>query len=293
MDIPSELIWKKLVQGYHNFTRSEKKISDYIFNHKIGAQYMTITELAAECGVGEATLTRFCRTLGYNSFTEFKMALAKNSARVLDADETGRFFGNISPSDSLEDMCWKLYNANREALAQTYRLIDPKSIATAVDLMEQANHIYCYGQGGSSILAMEAWGRFIPVSSKFQWIQDSHMQAMAAALLDPGDVILYFSFSGATKDLMDVAQITSTKNVNLILITGYSTAPAASMADVVLLCSGVEGPLQMGSVAVKVAQLYIIDILYNEFSRRDMAKTAGNLETTANAIVNKHLQFQN
>lgn len=119
------------------------------------------------------------------------------------------------------------------------------------------------------------------------------MQAMAAALLDPGDVILYFSFSGATKDLMDVAQITSTKNVNLILITGYSTAPAASMADVVLLCSGVEGPLQMGSVAVKVAQLYIIDILYNEFSRRDMAKTASNLETTANAIVNKHLQFQN
>lgn len=289
MELRQEYILSKLRTDYDTFTRAEKKIADYVLTYKFDVQYMSITELAAKCGVAEATLTRFCRTLGCGGFTGFKLALAKGSSLSLTAGESEEMKKAINPSDTLGEMCQKLYNADREALSQTYQQIDPEQILRAVDYIQKAGRVYCCGQGGSGILAMEAWGRFITVTNKVQCVQDSHMQAMAISLLEPEDAILYFSFSGATKDLMDIAQIAGQAKVRLLLVTGSATAPAAALADVVLLCGAVEGPLQMGSVAAKVAQLYIIDVLFNEYCRRELAQTEQNREKTAEAIMSKFL----
>lgn len=277
----------KLTQGYGDFTNAEKKIADYILAHTLAAQYMTITELAGASGVAEATLTRFCRRLGCSGFGAFKLSLAREESAARGGEEL-RGEG-LSPEDSVEELCYKLYNANQEALNQTYRLVDPGRVSQAVDIIGRAGQIYCCGQGGSSIMAMEAWGRFITVTNKIHWIQDSHMQAMAAALLEKDDAILFFSFSGATRDLMDIARIAQERGVRMVLITGATTAPAAAFAEVLLLCGAVEGPLQMGSVAAKVSQLYIIDVLFNEFCRRDRGLTDRNQALTAEAISNKYL----
>lgn len=289
MELRQESILTKLKQQYDMFTRAEKKIADYVLAHRFNVQYMTITELAARCGVAEATLTRFCRTLGCGGFIEFKLDLAKDSTFALTADETDAKEKAVKPTDSVDEICQKLYNSDWEALFRTYQQIDPEGIKRAVDYIQKAARIYCCGQGGSSILAMEAWGRFITVTNKVQCIQDSHMQAMAASLMEPDDVILYFSFSGATKDLMDVAQIAVKKKVRLLLVTRSPTVPAAALADVVLLCGAVEGPLQMGSVAAKMSQLYLIDVLFNEYCRRELKQTEQNWEKTTDAIINKFL----
>lgn len=282
-------ILTKLVQEYNTFTKSEKKITDYILAHKHDTQYMTITELGTECGVAEATLTRFCRRLGCGGFNDFKLSLAKAAVSSRDPDSMYDLYGEVYPTDSVKDMCQKLYNADKEALTQTFQLLDPDSIVTTVDYIQRADRVYCYGQGGSSILAMEAWGRFATVTPKMQWIQDSHMQAMAASLLKKNDVILYFSFSGSTRELMDVAQIAGKRGVHLVLVTRFPKSPGAAYADVLLQCGAMEGPLQPGSIAAKVSQLYVIDVLFNEFCRRDMRRSLENRDLTANSIANKHL----
>lgn len=289
MELRQESVLTKLRQERDTFTRAEKKIADYILAHKFNVQYMTITELAAKCGVAEATLTRFCRTLGCGGFIEFKLSLAKDSTLSLTTDEAAAMKAAIKPTDSMDEMCRKLYNADWEALSRTYQQIDLEKVSLAVDYIQQASRVYCCGQGGSSILAMEAWGRFITVTNKVQCVQDSHMQAMSVSLLEPDDVILYFSFSGATKDLMDVALLAAQAKARLLLVTRSPTVPAAAMADVVLLCGAVEGPLQMGSVAAKISQLYIVDVLFNEYCRRTPEKTKQNREKTTNSIIKKFL----
>ena len=287
MGKPTESVLTKLTWQYGSLTKAERRITDFILSNKTAAQYMTITELAEKSGVSEASLTRFCRRLGCKSFGDFKLALAKECASILD--EALVQDDGIRSTDTVDELCQKLCNANREALAETYRLIIPERVAAAVDLLQRAGRVCCCGQGGSSIMAMEAWGRFVTVTNKVQWIQDSHMQAISAALLEKDDVILFFSFSGATRDLMDVARIAREREVRLILVTGYHTAPAAEYADVLLLCGAIEGPLQMGSVAAKVSQLYLIDVLFNEFCRRDQALSGKNRERTADAISGKYL----
>ena len=116
-----------------------------------------------------------------------------------------------------------------------------------------------------------------------------YMQAMAAALSTPDDVILFFSYSGATKDMLDVLRPARRRGAKIILVTHFAKSPAAAMADVTLLCGSKEGPLQSGSVAAKMGLLFIIDVLFNEYCRTNPALTEANREATAGAISAKLL----
>ena len=213
---------------YNNLTKSGRKAADYIFAHRVEAQYMSITALAEECGVAEATISRFCRTLGFSGYNDFKLALAKASGAPAADDEVG-IYGKVLPEDSITDMCKKLYATNVAAIGQTLAQIDEENVGRAVKYLSAAQRVYCFGQGGSLVIAMEAWARFITAAPQFQCIEDSHMQAMAAALSTPDDVILFFSYSGATKDMLDVLRPARRRGAKIILVTHFAKSPAAAM----------------------------------------------------------------
>jgi len=277
-----------IYQQYNTMTRSSKKLADYIFTNKSMVQYMSITSLAEASGVSEATITRFCRGLGLAGYNEFKLALARVDHTTVTGDPTDTGAA-VTDGDSFENVCRKLHQTDVKAMSETLELMDTDSTAKAVDLLSGARRVFCFGQGGSNVMAMEAWARFSTASSQFLHIEDSHMQAMAAALSTPDDVILFFSYSGATKDMLDVLRPARRRGAKIILVTHFAKSPAAAMADVTLLCGSKEGPLQSGSVAAKMGLLFIIDVLFNEYCRTNPALTEANREATAGAISAKLL----
>ncbi|MFS6554690.1 MurR/RpiR family transcriptional regulator, partial [Parabacteroides distasonis] len=154
----------------------------------------------------EATITRFCRKLGLSGYNDFKLAVAK-SDYVTDMGEPTGSLSTITSRDSLPSIFQKLLSANILSLTETYDLLDEKEISRAVDLLYGARHVYCFGHGSSSVMAMEAWARFSMASTQFIHIADSHMQVISTALATPEDVILFFSYSGATRDMEDIMKI--------------------------------------------------------------------------------------
>lgn len=280
-----EDVLSSMSNQYNQLTKSGKKVANYIFDHKVETQYMSITSLAEECSVAEATIFRFCRILGFTGYNDFKLALAKSIGNETAAADLGK----VLPQDSILGICQKLYAANVASITETMDFLDEKAVVLAVDLFLKSDHVYCFGQGGSLIMAMEAWGRFITVSSRFLCIQDSHMQAMAASLASPNDVVLFFSYSGATKDMLDVFHALKERECKIVLITHFAKSPGAMLADIVLLCGSKEGPLQSGSIAAKMGQLFLIDILFAEYCRRDSKKSRKNQELTANVLTDKLL----
>jgi DNA-binding MurR/RpiR family transcriptional regulator len=60
-------------------------------------------------------------------------------------------------------------------------------------------------------------------------------------------------------------------------------------SDVTLLCGANEGPLQGGSLSAKIAQLYLLDVLYVEYFKRTYQESIDNKESTANAVIEKLL----
>ena len=63
--------------SYERFFDAEKKIADYILNHKKDAVEMTVAELAKASGTSDATVSRFCRRCGFKGYQNLKLALAK------------------------------------------------------------------------------------------------------------------------------------------------------------------------------------------------------------------------
>lgn len=283
-----EDIMEQMAQKYNQLTRSGKKVADYIFSHQYETQFMSITSLAEECGVAEATIFRFCKTLGFEGYNEVKLSLAKSQGGSNIAPDY-EIYGSVSPDDEIDDVCKKLYTSNVDALTQTLSTLRTDQVEQAVEYLSAAERVFCVGQGGSLLIAMEAWGRFITASPKFYCIEDSHMQAMAAALLSERDVVLFCSYSGATKDMLDVLRPAKERGAKVVLLTRFAKSPAAAYADVVLQCSTSEGPLQMGSVAAKIALLFVVDVLFNDFCRKNPELTLQNREATSASLANKML----
>ncbi len=287
MPTGSESVFTKINDEYYQLTASEKKTADYVMAHQREAQFMSISELAEASSVAEATVSRFSRRLGYKGFNAFKLALANSAARM--RTDANPLSGEVLDDDSLTDVCRKLYAADVSAMTQTLELIKPDDIKTAADLLEKAGKVLCMGQGGSMIIASEAAHLFSTASGKFFAVGDSHMQVIAATTMSADDVILFFSYSGATKDMIETLQLARARGAKSILITRFPKSPGAALADVVLQCGANESPLQLGSVAARIAQMYLMDVLFSELCRRDLDNIRQSRSRIAEALADKHL----
>ena len=280
-------VYEQISKKYYELSAAEKKIGDYVLSHQGKTQLMSISELAEASDVSEATVTRFCRKLGCGSYNEFRLEVAKHAAargRV-----TNPLSGEVYETDSFSEVCSKLYNANVSAMTQTLELVKPEQYIKAADLIEAAKKVVCMGQGGSMIIAEECAHLFSTTGSKFSAIADSHYQIVTAATMDEGDVILFFSYSGATKDMMDTLRVAGKRGGKVILVTHFPNSPGAKYADVILQCGADESPLQLGSIGARIAQLYLMDILFSEVCRRNLDKCRERRSMIADALTEKHL----
>lgn len=279
-------VFTRINREYYQLTGAERKIADHIMHQRHDCQYMSISELAEEANVAEATVSRFCRRLGYRGYSAFKLAVAGAGSGQRPMNP---LYGEIQSEDSLGDMCQKIYAADVDAITQTLALINPAAVTAAADMLLAADRVLCMGLGGSMILAREAAHLFSTALPNFYPVDDSHFQAIRAALLTPGDAVMYFSYSGSTRDMVDLMKIARERGAKIILITRFPKSPGAALADVVLECGAKEGPLQMGSVAARMGQLFITDVLFNEVCRRDMGDCRERRKQVADALADKHL----
>lgn len=278
---------ERISNEYYNLTAAEKKAADFVVSHRTETQKMSITDLAEKSDVAEATLSRFVRRLGYRGFSDFKMDLARSLAS--SEQEFSPLSGEVHDKDSFSEICRKLYAADEDAITQTLRLVDEDSIRKAADLIEAADKVVCMGQGGSMIIAEEAAHIFMTIGSKYFSISDNHTQAIVTATMNEKDVILYFSYSGATRDMMQTLSVAQARGVKIILITHYPNSPGVQFADVILLCGAKESPLQLGSIPAKISQLFLLDMLFSEVARRNLDECRKARTQIANALAEKHL----
>ena len=174
-----------MLQEYENFTRSERKIVDYVLEHQTETQYISITDLSAVCEVAVSTISVFCRKLKLAGFNDFKLELARASL-LAAPDMEQRAAGEVLPGDSTSAVMSKV-GAEAQGL-----LIGPAQ------------------QEGVSV--------------------------------------------GAGRGVEEA---------------GDQDEPRPPAADDLRRLHRHEQPLRFGSTAALVAQLYVVDVLLTEFSRRD------------------------
>ena len=248
--------WELLQQRQGQLTRSGHAVADYLLQHADEAQYLSISSLARECNVAEATVFRFCRALGFDGYHEMRIALAQANATGTMSSQR-----ELQPGASTEALFEHASARLFTAINGTQNALSVEAVDEAARMLREAKQVFCFGQGGSMLLANDICARFASLSTKFRTSGDSHLQLLTASLMNEADVVLVVSYSGATRDMMETLRTAKAAGAKIILLTHYEDSPGASLADVVLRCGAQESPLDSGSIPIKVAVLYVGEVL--------------------------------
>ncbi len=235
--------------------KSERKVAEAILRDPSAATRYSIAALARAANVSEPTVNRFCRGFSATGFPDFKIRLAQSIA-------TGTpYVGqDIEPDDTVAEFANKIMLSTIASLDKARQALDPQAIATVIDYLIQAKQISFFGMGGSASVAMDAQHKFfrfnIPVSS----YDDALMQRMVAAGAGVGDAIVLISYTGRTREAVEIAHLARANGATVIGITN----PDSPMAEACTAVLGVTAPedtevyMPMSS---RIIHLTVIDIL--------------------------------
>ncbi|MFS0559879.1 MurR/RpiR family transcriptional regulator [Terribacillus sp. 179-K 1B1 HS] len=264
---------------YPRLSDKEKKIADFILEYPEKIVHQTISQVADTLDVADATVSRFCKRIGYKGYQALKIALAPEIIapnKMLHED--------VNDQDAAKIVAEKIFQSNIRTLENTLQVLDDTGLERAAALLLGARRAEFYGFGGSNMVAMDAYHKFVRSGVPAFAFPDAHLQLMSASQLTDQDVAFIFSHSGASKDAYQLLQTIKKTGAKMIAITGFPKSPIGQQVDVALHTSSEETDYRSEALASRIAQLSIIDALYVTVIMRQKDKAQASVEKVRNAI---------
>ena len=141
--------------------------------------------------------------------------------------------------------------------------------------------------GNSYVPALELHNRLMKMGIYSQCERDAHLQNILISSCGSEDVMVLFSISGGTKDVVDAAALARTCGMRIIVVTSHDKSPLTRFADVVLSSVPTESPTEAGAMASKIIQLFLVDILCTGIYFKDKKKYGDCIAKSNAAVVGK------
>jgi len=274
------------VRGFYtSLSSSEKKVADFVLEHYQETIRMTLVDVAQGSGVSDATVLRFCRSIGYKRWLEFKIDLTQTLPNLPE-----QILDEVSEGDSPGDIAKIVFNCSIQALTDTIAVLDETSFKQALDLINNAEKILLIGVGTSGPMANEMHNRFLRLGLNCHVQTDSYIQVMESALLTSKDLIIVISQTGDSEDPLRTTALAKSNGCSVIVITGNTASKLTDHADVVLL--SVSHETRVETIASRIAQYAIIHALYVGLAMQDVPSTVNKEKIIWEAMMNKS-SFQN
>ena len=263
---------------YDEMGSAEKKIADWIFKNPNKIIPLSISELAEQCGCGDATIVRFARRLGFGGYQELKISLAQEEGKPEISD-------TISKSDRCFDVFEKISNEIYCTLELTKKKLDRTAINTAAEMILNAGKIVVFVLGNSGSIALDMQHKFLRIGSESCADCDTHMQEIAASHLRGGDIAVGISHSGSSRDIVEALRTARENGAGTISITGSPKSPISRESGCVLSTDSNETRYSILGLNSRIAQLAIVDALYcyvlcqNDAAHEAIKRTEKALQT--------------
>src|SRR6266702_3284267 len=243
---------------------------------------LSITELAKRAGTSPATVTRFCRAIGYTGYLALRVGAAaeqgRSSAHETWDSDIGRAF---HPDDTATEMMRTLVNAHTVALMSTSERLDPALVGRVADAVAQSTHVDIYGIGGSAGIAVELQARLYRIGINAHAWSEVHVGLTSAVLLGDSSVAIAFSNTGRTEETIEMLALAKSSGAYAVAVTSDPASPMAQVADAHLTSHAPGEYLQPDDLSAKHAQLFVIDLLYLLVAQRDFSRTTSLLAASA------------
>jgi len=236
-------------------SKSEKKVALAVLAHPSQTVTQNITALAKSAQVSEPTVVRFCRTLGYDGWHEFKLKLAQGLALALPGI-------NEQPAqdDLAADLVNKICSRSINTLLDLRNNLNADDVQRALDLLTRASKIEFYGQGTSGIVAADAQHKFFRSGVPTVAYADPAIHSIAASLLRPGDVVVAISQRGNNSALLRSIKLARRSGADVIVLAPSGTA-LADLATVLIPIDLIFNTDPYTPISARLAYLVVIDVL--------------------------------
>ena len=264
---------------------AEQRVGKLVLADPRAFANLPITELADRAHVSKPTVVRFCRSVGYDGLSDFKLKLAGSVSEGVPFVHR-----SVDVDDKTSDVMVKVIDNTVAAFLKYRNDASSFAIQKATDALAattaSGNRIEFFGVGNSGIVAQDAQHKFFRLGVHTIAYSDGHMQVMSATMLGPGDCVVVISNSGRTRDLMDACDVARKNGATTIVITA-SGSPLASAGHIHLAADHPEGYDRYSPMVSRLLHLMIIDILATCLALRIGGKLQPLLKEMKNNLRNK------
>jgi len=267
------------------FTGALQRVAEQVLTDPAAAARATIVELAERSGTSPATVTRFCRALGFDGYADLRLSIAGETGRASRQSgwtvDIGR---EIQPDDPLDRVLHQIMAADTRALADTSALLDLKAVERAADAIAASSRVDIYGISGSALVGAEMQLCLHRIGlAAWSWT-DVHNGLASAALLRPGDVALAVSHTGQTRETIEMLAEAGSSGATTIALTSFPRSPLAEVADIVLVHAMQATTFRPDALSGRHPQLVVLDLLYIAVAQRTHDRAHAAFQATARAV---------
>ena len=239
----------------HELTPAEQRVATLVLEPPRLVLNEPIAGIAKLAEVSQPTVIRFCRSLGFLGLADFKLKFASSLTGAIPVRHS-----QVRTGDSTHDVSAKVIDNTVSAILKFRDQLDVRAIDRAIDLLTHANRVEFYAMGNSRVVALDGQHKFFRFRIPTASYGDSHLFALAAELLKPGDVVVAISNSGRLPELLTAVEAARAAGADVIAITA-SGSPLAKKATVCLAVDHAEDSTNFLSMISRILQLLLIDIL--------------------------------
>ena len=238
---------------------AEQRVGKLVLQDPRAFANLPVTELADRAHVSKPTVVRFCRSVGYDGLSDFKLKLAGSVSEGVPF-----IHRSVDADDKTNDVAVKVIDNSVAAFLKYRNDASSFALDQAVQVLAETHstgkRIEFYGVGNSGIVAQDAQHKFFRLGMNTIAYSDGHMQVMSASMLGKGDCVVVISNSGRTRDLMDACDIARKRGATTIVITS-SGSPLATAGQIHLTADHPESYDRYSPMVSRLLHLLIIDIL--------------------------------
>lgn len=265
---------------------AESSIANVLLGTRgVSDESLRLAHVAVLADVSEAAVVKFAKRLGFSGFRELRDVLvAYHRLHGVDLHE------ELSLADDAGTVVRKVFSTAIQALNDTQAIFDMAAFERAAAALGDASTRLLFGVGGSATIARDFEHKLLRIGIASRAHDDPHLMAMSASLLQPADVVVSISHSGATAAVVEASELARERGAAVIAVTNVAESKLARMADALLLSASQGSPITGENAASRIAQLTLLDALFVRVAQRHGGDVLRNLESTMGSVARKRLR---
>jgi glucokinase len=246
---------ERVRQARGALSAAEQRVAELVLSQARSVLNDPIADIARQAGVSQPTVVRFCRSLGCTGLSDFKLKLAAGLTGTIPVSHT-----QVRRTDSTLELGAKVLDNTASAVLKMREQLNGETIERCVDHLLAAHRIDFYAVANYSVVATDAQYKFLRFGVPAAAYTDTRLQALAAATLKRGDVVVAISGTGKINELLKAVDDALANGATVIALSPSHSPLARHATEAITIDHPEDIATQMPMIS-RTLHMTVIDIL--------------------------------